>query len=234
MNHEEFSRRGIRLYEKPAQHLFTHDARGRVIVRPDAEQNAKILAEMALKFNCGNVVGLDQTLRQNVNTGKSLLRNAGCKLLLAVQIVDSNAELVAFAVVMNYKEDVLETRHLQAIHASGTVIPAKTLFLELICSKPKVGGGTYILLRLMSKLATQNAAILCNPTNEKARTLFFKFGFHVITNRNDLYMLTRSQASGYMETYVSMLPSFEVTQQMCTRSGIRDPRKLYWDCSIPR
>lgn len=228
---KEFSRSGFQLIEKPARQLFSHNARGDLIKRDDTNHNQKFLAEMALEFkHCSQSYNLKQSLKAS-RDGSSLVYSPGCKLLFAVQFSGESAELVGIAVIVNLKEDVMEERHLNAMEAAEVRLPRNGLFLELICAKPKTGAATYLLLSLLNKLAAQKDAIVCNPTNERARNLFDRHGYEeFVPGRNDLAILDRSTAADSEESYLSMLPGYEQTMKFCTRGGVRDRNRTYWDC----
>ena len=228
---KEFGRLGFQIFEKPARQLFSHNARGELVRRPDIEHNQRELATMALSFtHCSNAYDIKQSLIRNRN-GASLVDSPGCKVLFAVKFDKTNVELVGLAVIVNLKENVLETRHLTAITNSNVRLPNPGLFLELICSKPKSGAATFLLLALLNKLAKQFDAIACNPTNERARNLFARHGYTtMVPNRNDLVLLDRSTAVNHKDAYLDMLPGYANTMKLCTRGGVRDTSKTYWDC----
>lgn len=228
---KEFSRSGIQLIEKPARQLFTHNARGDLTRRTDIDHNQRELANMALSFaHCSQSYNLKQSLKASAN-GSSLVYSAGCKVLFAVQFTGTSVELVGLAVVLNWKENVMEQRHLTAMENAGIPFPANGLFIELICAKPRSGAATFLLLTMMNKLAKQFDLIGANPTNEKARALFERHGYErLVPRRDDLVLLTRAVAANGKDSYLKMLPGYENTMKLCTRGGVRDTSKTYWDC----
>lgn len=228
---KEFGRVGFQILEKPARQLFSHNARGELVRRADIEHNQRELASMALSFaHCSNSYNLKQSLKAS-RDGSSLVNSAGCKVLFAVKFEGTTVELVGIAVVVNLKENVMEERHLTAIANANVRLPAKGLFIELICAKPKSGAATFLLLTLLNKLATQFNAIACNPTNERARTLFARHGYTtMVPHRNDLVILDRSMAANHENAYLNLLPGYANTMKLCTRGGVRDTSKTYWDC----
>tara|TARA_B110001450_G_scaffold234240_1_gene238093 strand:+ start:317 stop:1060 length:744 start_codon:yes stop_codon:yes gene_type:complete len=228
---KDFGRLGFQLFEKPARQLFTHNARGELVRRTDIDHNQRELAGMALSFpHCSASYNLKQSLRAS-SGGASLVNSAGCKVLFAVKFTGSDVELVGLSVVVNLKEDVFEQRHLTAMAKAGVRLPSKGLFVELICAKPETGAATFLLLTMMNKLAKQFDSIVCNPTNEKARTLFARHGYEdMVPTRNDLAILDRSTAANHEGSYLKMLPGHENTVRLCTRGGIRNTSMTYWDC----
>jgi alkylhydroperoxidase/carboxymuconolactone decarboxylase family protein YurZ len=228
---KEFTRMGFQIFEKPARQLFDHNQRGELVARQDIEHNQRELATIALSFqHCSASYNLKQSLRASAN-GSSLVHSAGCKVLFVVQFAGSTVELVGVAVVVNLKEDVMEQRHLTAMANAGVRLPQNGLFLELICAKPKTGAATLLLLSLLNKLSKQFDSISCNPTNERARNLFARHGYQaMVPTRDDLAILDRSTAAGHASAYFRMLPGYDNTVRLCTRGGIRDPSKTYWDC----
>lgn len=228
---KEFARMGFQIFEKPARQLFDHNKRGELVAREDIEHNQRELAKMALSFqHCSTSYNLKQSLRAS-SSGSSLVHSTGCKVLFAVQFTGSTAQLVGVAIVVNLKEDVMEKQHLTAMANAGVRLPQKGLFLELICAKPGTGAATLLLLSLLNKLSKQFDSISCNPTNERARKLFARHGYQaMVPRRNDLAILDRSTAAGHASAYFEMLPGYENTVRLCTRGGIRDSSKTYWDC----
>ena len=79
-------------------------------------------------------------------------------------------------------------------------------------------------------MAKQKDVILCNPTNAKARALFERHGYDEFANRNDLAILDRPTAADHEDAYLDMLPGYAETMRLCTRAGVRDTTKTYWDC----
>ncbi len=234
MAHEEFAARGVRMFDVPARQMFEYDARGELQVLTTATHNRRTLAQMALDFpHCGTVVALRRSLKLNAATHTSLLYSPGCRLLMAVHIDRTSVELIGFCLVVNYRDDVLEPRHLRRLtHANVTIAP-KTLYLELVCAKPHTGAATYLILRMLSRVDKQfPGGILTNPTNQRARDLFTRHQFVPLTP--DSYRLTRAAAAHAVDAYAALLPGFDTRVEMCTRGGIRDARRTYWDCSSPR
>ena len=134
---------------------------------------------------------------------------------------------------MNLREDVMEQRHLRAMEAADAVMPRNAVFLELICSKPKSGSATFLMLSLLSKLAQQKDAIVCNPTNEKAWSLSIGTDMtNSCISRNDLAILDRNTAADFEENYLAMRPGLESTIKLCTRGGVRDTTKTDWDAAV--
>ena len=228
---KEFGRLGFQIFEKPARQLFSHNARGELVIKPGIEHNQRELAKMALSFpHCSASYNLKQSLKASAD-GSSLVYSAGCKVLFAVQFTGSTVELVGAAVVVNLKENVMEQRHLTAMARANVSVPSHGLFLELICAKPKSRAATFLLLSLVAKLATQFQVIVCNPTNERARNLFSRHAYErMVPNRDDLMVLRRGAAANAETTYLDMLPGYDNTVKLCTRGGVRDASKTYWDC----
>lgn len=226
---KEFGRSGFQLIEKPARQLFTHTATGQLVARDDITQNQKVLAKLALEFPfCSDQYNLRQSLRASAQ-GNSLLFSSGCKVVFGIQFSGETAEVVSLGITLNFKPNVMEARHLRAIDDAEVAVPANTIFLELICAKPKTGAATFLLLALLSKLS-QKDAILTNPTNLRARLLFQRHGYEEFAGRQDLAILRRRVAAENGDRYFEMLPGYAETVRLCTRAGIRDPSKTYWDC----
>lgn len=227
---KEFGRLGYQIFEKPARQLFTHNKRGELVRRSDIDHNQSELASMALAFtHCSNSYNLKHSLIYR--NGSSLVYSAGCKVLFAVKFERDTVELVGIAVVVNWKENVMEDHHLTAMVNANVRIPAKGLFIELICAKPKSGAATFLMMSQLNKLAKQVDAIACNPTNAKARGLFERHGYTtMVPGRNDLAILERSTAARHQDAYFDMLLGYANTMKLCIRGGVRDTSKTYWDC----
>lgn len=229
---KEFGRRGYQIFEKPVKQLFDFDPRGNLIVNPSAQHNTAILADMALRTRmCGTVVSLKQSLK--LNHGSSLYYNAGCKLILVVKFEGNTSSLVAFALFMNLKEDCLEDRHLNALNRNGIALPTGGLWLELICAEPGHKGANLIFLYML-KFLVSKTCILNNPTTSHTRGVFFnRYGFEdFLPGRQELAILTPSEAYRMRDSYYTMLPGYMETMRLCTRGGVRDRSKTYWDCAI--
>lgn len=224
---EEFVRtNGVRFFDVPLRQLFVHDAKGTLVVHPEAEANRRILARMALDFQCGAASGV--SLRRSLKLGRegsSLLYATGARMLCAVS-VDGAPRLVAFALVMNLKAAVVEAmvlRHMQTL-------PHKALYLELVCAMPHTGGATYLLLRLLAKLERTHTGILAHAVNAKSRTLLER---HFYAPRGPgVYYLDRATAQRHTERYLGLLRTSQTTQELCTRHGVTAATrgKTYWDC----
>jgi hypothetical protein len=227
---KEFGRRGYQLFEKPVKQLFDYDAQGNLVVNPLAHHNTAILADMALRTRmCGMVVSLEQSLR--MSNGASLYYNAGCKLVLVVKFEGGSSSLVAFAIIMNLKEDCLESRHRNALHRAGVALPRGGVWLELICAEPGHKGANLIFLYLLKYLSSKTC-ILNNPTTAHSKGVFFtRYGFgELLPGSQQLAILTPSEAYRMRDAYYSMLPGYTETMRLCTRGGVRDRSKTYWDC----
>ena len=236
---KEFGRRGFQLFEKPARQLFSHNSTtGALIEAPGLQHNQRELARMALAFrHCSGAYNLRQSLKASPGSdggGSSLVYSAGCKLLLAVKFDgDADAELVGLAVVVNLREDVLESRHLRMIAAAGEHLPAGGLWIELVCAKPHSGAATYLLLTMLKTIGGARTCIMANPTNAASRSLMYeRHGYEeLLPGKPQLAVLTRSAAYAHRQAYLDLLPGYEQTMRLCTRAGIRDTTKTYWDCS---
>jgi hypothetical protein len=227
---EEFVRKaGVRLFEVPARQLFVHNARGDLIVNPDAQANRRVLAQLALRFECdaASGVSLQRSLKLG-RDGSSLLYATGCKLLCAVAVTEDAPHMIALALIMNLKAPVLEPAVLRRMGSSH--LPLKALYLELVCAAPHTGGATYLLLRLLAKLERTNTGILAYAVNAKSRALLAR---HFYTARGTgVYYLTREDAERNIPSYMDLLRTTRVTRDLCTRRGLSRTTagRTYWDC----
>jgi len=228
---KEFGLKGFHIFEKPVKQLFDFDGRGNLIVNPSAHHNTAILARMALATPiCGNSVDLKQSLK--MSNGSSLYYNAGCKLILVVKFEGDTFSLVAYAIIMNLKENCLEPRHINALNQGGIAVPKGGLWLELICAQPGQKGANLIFLYLLKYLKSKTC-ILNNPTTAHSIGVFFtRYEFEeLLPGKKELAILYPSVAYSKRESYYTMLPGYAETMRLCTRGGVRDPNKTYWDCA---
>lgn len=229
---EEFLRRGVRVFEVPAKQLFTHDASGELVVLQEAKYNRRMLASMALEFEECKQATSGVSLRRSLtlgDNGASLLYATGCKVMCAIQVEAGQPRMIALALIMTLRPQVLENSVLKAIRD----VPPKALFLELICAQKDTGGATLLLLRLLAKLSTAAYAdgILAHAVNKKSKALFQKHQYEALSP--SVYRLTKQRALAKVHAYeTQLLRSAERTRELCTRQGATaaTARKTFWDC----
>lgn len=242
---EEFVRQsGVRFFEVPVRQLFSfsdpvgtgRNATRELIVHPDADLNRRVIATLALEFQgCNGGVSLRRSLQLGPDGKSSLLYAAGAKLLCAIEANGRSSprpRMVAFALVMGLKAEVLEAPVLRALTANSARLPTKALYLELVCALPHTGGATYLLLRLLAKLDRANTGILAHCINARSRNLMERHQYSRPTSRNDVYYLSREEATRNRDVYLGMLRLFHDTEMLCWRRGAspRTADKTYWDC----
>lgn len=229
---EEFTRRGVRLFEVPVRQLFDFNSAGTLVVHPDADENRELLAQMALtatfcRYSTSGV-SLKRSLQLGSDGKSSLLYAPGCKLLCAVAVQDSlSFKLIGMALVMPLKPAVLEDKVVKIL---GNHMPTKALYLELVCAEPKTGAATYLLLRLLSKLERTNTGILAHTVNKKSNELFARNAYEKLGS--GVWYMSRERATRNAESLESLLRSSRLTRSLCTRRGStsRTSHRTYWDC----
>jgi len=229
----EFVRRGVQVFDKPLRQLFEHKGK-RLVVKPSATHNQEELARMALKFpHCGKQVSLEHCLEPF--GGTSLLHIPGAKLLIAVQFKDAAAEILGIAIVTNLTAVVIEPRFEKRLIAAGVNLPERGLWLELICAKPKTQGATCLLFHLMNSLGGTKECIWSNPIGASSRTLLYERHNwdQVVEGWDVIARLTKQRAAANCKNgplLTGLLPGFETSQRLCTRGGIKNPEKTYYEC----
>lgn len=229
---EQLVHRGARVFEVPVKQLFDFDESGELVVSERAEANRRVIAELALEFEHCNYrtsgVSLRRSLVLDGNT--SLLYAAGCKLVCAITVDDgARARMIAFALVMPAKPSVIEPTVLKAL---GNHLPTKALFLELICSEPRSGGATLLLVRLLGKLSRTNTGILAHAVNQKSRTLLERHHYALPTTRKDVFYLDRETAAHHVADYMRLMRVGTILPSLCTRRGVTRATegREFWDC----
>lgn len=229
---KEYTRRGYQLFEKPARQLFSYNARNALVVHPDAQHNAAILARLILGSPMcrSGAVDVRQSLKKNRDF--SLLHLAGCKVICVVRFEGTTSELVAFALVMNFKEECLEEGYLGMLERANVPFPQNGLYLELICALPGHRAMSLTIMYLLKFLGGKYECIVTNPVNEASKKGFYtRHHFEaLVPGTKDIAVLTRRQAHASLHLYYALLPGYAETVRMCTRGGIRDRSNTYWDC----
>lgn len=228
---EEFARAGVRYFEVPARQLFAHDARGALVVRPDAAANRRVLAELALAFEGCAASRSGVSLRRSLPLGAdgaSLLYAAGARLLCAVALAEGAPRMVALALVTSLRPAVLEVA--VARTAAAAALPPRALYLELVCAAPRTGGATFLLLRLLGRRA--HDGVLAHAVNKQSKALLARHGFEALDARGDVLYLSRAAAAADAARYRAMLRTADATRALCTRRGAspRTEARTYWDC----
>ena len=162
--------------------------------------------------------------------GFTLLKSTGCKLLCAIQMGDNgSAKMIAFALYMNLKPDVLEMRVRNLV---AQRMPQKALCLELICAEANSGGAQLVLYRMLGKLHTTNTGILAHAVNQRSKQFLSRYGFKNSYGGQTVFYLSREDAERNVDMYEGMLNNSESTRELCTRRGASPStrQKLYWDC----
>lgn len=241
-NEEFVARSGVRFFEVPLRQLFDYDHKRTLVVHPDADLNRRALAKMALDFQ-GCAGGGGVSLRQSLMLGKdgqsSLVYAAGSKLLCAVDVrAPSSPVMTAFAVVANLKPNVLEPAVLRAMTHRGMddllTQANKGVYLELVCALPHTGGATYLMLRLLGKLARTNSLVLAHAVNAKSGQLFRRHHYEEVPmgKTDRIFLLSRERAQAHAAEYLAMLRTRETMETLCWRRGAspRTRDRTYWDC----
>lgn len=239
---KEFSRKGFQVYEKPVKQLFAFDAGRRLVRKPGIEHNAAALADMLLSTRICDTGGV--TLRRSLSMdadGNSLYDIPGCRIVAVVHFEGAASSLAGFTLFMNLSKKVVEKKHLTLIANAGLSLPSGGLWIELICAEPGRKAANAMLLYLLKYLGGAKTCIMANPTSERSRGVFYeKHAYEqFVPGKNAIAILTRAQAHKKLtdgtpfrnrEVYEDMIPGYAETLRLCTRSGIKDPRKTYWDC----
>ena len=245
---EEFARdQGVRFFDVPARQLFEYDARGALAVRAGAEANRRLLAQLALDFrHCeAGAVSLRRSLKYDARTDAGLLYVKGARVLLAVRAeAGGAARVVSLAFVTPLTAAVLEPAVLRAL--GGRLPCAKGLYLALVCAEPKTGGATYLLLRLLGKLARQHTGVLAHAVNAGSRAFLARHGYAPVGGGGgggnsqprrtrvdeEVLYLSRAAAVAHVPTYLGMLRTADATRRLCTRRGLTRATagRTYWDC----
>ena len=98
-----------------------------------------------------------------------MLYAAGAKFIIAARAEPDGVYVDGFAFICNLKPAVVEPVVLRAMDGK---LPAKSVYLELICGTPRTGAATVILIHLMRKLSTKSVAgVLAHAVNKNSRTL---------------------------------------------------------------
>ena len=229
---KEYTRRGYQLIEKPAKQLFSYNARNALVVNPDAQHNTAILAKLILDSPMCRAGAVDVRQSLKKNRDFSLLYVAGCKVICVVRFEGASSELVAFALVMNLKEECLEHKYVRLLEREKVALPQNGLYLELICALPGHRAMSLAIMYLLKFLGGRYECIVTNPVNEASRKGFYaRHHFQeLIPGKRDVAVLTRRQAHASLDSYYGMLPGYAETLRLCTRGGVRDRSKTYWDC----
>ena len=232
---EESLYRGIRVLEVPARQLFEYDGRGQLAVHPDAQSNRRVLARAILASEaCQRVtsgVSLRDSLKYDAKSDSGMLYAAGAKFVVAARADTDGVHVDGFAFVCNLKPAVVEPAVLRALDGK---LPAKALYLELICATPRTGAATVVLLHLVRKLTTKTVTgVLAHAVNKKSRDLLTKHGYALATSRRDIFYLSAADARRDAARYDALLRRGDAVRDLCTRTGqTRATRgRVYWDCA---
>lgn len=232
---EEFLRDGVRVFEVPAKQLFEHDDQGTLIVLRAAASNRRELARMALEFEGCQFDSSGVSLRKSLTLhgDSSLLYSTGCKVVCAIKVEAGRPRMIGFALVMSLRAQVLESSVVRALEKRFGELPRKALYLELICAEKSTGGGSLLLLRLLSKLSTASCAdgIVAQTVNNGSKKLFKKHRYEALTP--NVFHLTKATAVNHLDTYkTQILSTTTVTRALCTRNGAtaNTSRRTFWDC----
>lgn len=101
-----------------------------------------------------------------------------------------------------------------------------------MCAKPHSGAATYLLLAMLKSISSTKTCLMANFTNASSRRLMYeRHGYkEFLPGKPQLAVLTRATAYANRQALLDLLPGHEQTMRLCTRVGIRDKRKTYWDC----
>ena len=232
---EESLYRNIRVLEVPARQLFHYNARGDLAVHPDARSNRLVLARAVLASEaCQRLrsgVSLRDSLRYDRQSDSGMLYAAGAKFIIAARAEPDGVYVDGFAFICNLKPAVVEPVVLRAMDGK---LPAKSVYLELICGTPRTGAATVILIHLMRKLSTKSVTgVLAHAVNKNSRTLLEKHGYSLPTTRRDIFYLSAADARRNADRYEALLRRGGTVRELCTRTG-QSPAtrgRVYWDCA---
>jgi len=219
--------KGNVFFHKPARQLFTHSASKQLIAKEGITGNAKLFAEMLLEstFCDMSLIGIKQSLTVGQDGG-SLLYQPGCTVILLVNV--ENVELLGFMVVMNFNVNCLEQRFVRMLERRHMSLPKSATWLELICVKPHSRNGPIMCTELLRYLSKTDC-LLTNPSNPRAQKFFYERmkWSQFFPDAKSLAIL-KSPDIPYYHNLIGF--NSENFVKVCSRSGIRDPTRVYWEC----
>tara|TARA_B110000046_G_C13015937_1_gene408747 strand:- start:2620 stop:3402 length:783 start_codon:yes stop_codon:yes gene_type:complete len=246
---QEFSqRKGTLVFDIPCKQLFDHTTNGALKVVHTAQDNRKVIAQMALDFkDCARTesqVSLRDSLTINDN-GATLVRATGCKLMCAVTMNTdgTRSSMTGHLLYMDLKPKVLPDEVAEVVDTLDVDF-TKAIYLELVCASSNSGSATLLLLCLLKKLDGAKTGILADAVNSQSDAFFQKFGFRHIRTRNpSLWYLSKQEARRLANKPPARNPAdtkglldhLRVQEQIravCVRQG-RTPatsRRTFWDC----
>lgn len=241
-------RKSTRVFDIPCKQLFDHTVNGALKVVDTAQENRKIIARMALNFKDCNRTSSGANLRDSLtlsDTGATLVRATGCKLLCALMMKEdgSRFEMSGHILYMDLKPRVLPDDVVEVMDTLDVDL-TKAIYLELVCATAYSGAATLLLLCLIKKLDGAKTGILADAVNADSDAFFKKFGFRHIRTRNpSLWYLSKEEAnrlankapSRSATDTKSLLEHLRVRQQVrdvCVRRGLspRTSQRTFWDC----
>ena len=200
-----FRRAGLKIIEKKASDLLKHDHNGKLTNQTGLNDSDMHLSNSMLSFRyCSDQVNIHRSFEINsFETDLNLLLVPGCRFLI---VLDKNKKVVAFAAIMNLSDSVIEYNKMQKLKRNKVVLPAQSIYVELICAKPKTGSATFLLLTLLGKLTIKNS-ILSNPCTLASKSLFYDRHQYtqLLKGWNAIAILTKEHAKQNLDVYMEML-----------------------------